>query len=42
MNTFDLYVQYANSEGFGLPQVEAAGCGIPVASVDYSAMSSVV
>ena len=42
MNTFDLYVQYANSEGFGLPQVEAAGCGIPVASIDYSAMSSVV
>ncbi len=42
MNTFDLYVQYANSEGFGLPQVEAAACGIPVASIDYSAMSSVV
>jgi len=42
MNCFDLYVQYANSEGFGLPQVEAAACGIPVVSVDYSAMSSVV
>ena len=42
MNTFDLYIQYANSEGFGLPQVEAAACGIPVMSVDYSAMSSVV
>ena len=42
VNTFDLYVQYANSEGFGLPQVEAASCGIPVMSIDYSAMSSVV
>lgn len=42
MNCFDVYVQYANSEGFGLPQVEAAACGIPVMSVDYSAMSSVV
>ena len=42
VNTFDLYVQYANSEGFGLPQTEAASCGVPVMSVDYSAMSSVV
>ena len=42
MNLFDLYIQYANSEGFGLPQVEAAACGVPVMSVDYSAMSSVV
>lgn len=42
MNTFDLYIQYANSEGFGLPQVEAAACGIPVMSTDYSAMSSVI
>ena len=42
VNCFDLYVQYANSEGFGLPQVEAAACGVPVMSVDYSAMSSVI
>ena len=42
MNCFDLYIQYANSEGFGLPQVEAAACGVPLMSVDYSAMSSVV
>jgi hypothetical protein len=42
MNCFDLYVQYANSEGFGLPQVEAAACGVPVMATDYSAMSSVV
>ena len=42
MNMFDIYVQYANSEGFGLPQVEAAACGVPVMSTDYSAMESVI
>ncbi|MAF24386.1 hypothetical protein CL634_02190 [bacterium] len=42
VNCFDLYIQYANSEGFGLPQVEAAACGIPIMSIDYSAMSSVI
>lgn len=41
-NMFDFYVQYANCEGFGMPQVEAALCGIPVASTDYSAMSDVI
>ena len=42
INLFDIYVQYANCEGFGLPQVEAAACGIPVMATDYSAMESVV
>lgn len=42
MNLFDIYVQYANCEGFGLPQVEAAACGVPVMATDYSAMESVV
>jgi len=41
-NLFDLYVQYAICEGFGMPQVEAASCGVPVAAVDYSAMSDVI
>lgn len=41
-NIFDIYVQYANSEGQGVPQVEAAACGVPVMSVDYSAMTDVV
>lgn len=41
-NIFDIYVQYANSEGFGMPQLEAAQCGNVVCSIDYSAMSSVV
>jgi len=40
VNLFDLYTQYANSEGFGLPYVEAAACGIPVCGTDYSAMES--
>lgn len=42
INCFDVYVQYSICEGFGMPQVEAAACGVPVMSVDYSAMSSVV
>jgi glycosyltransferase involved in cell wall biosynthesis len=41
-NLFDLYIQYAICEGFGMPQVEAAACGLKVASVDYSAMSEIV
>lgn len=42
INMFDVYVQYASAEGFGMPQVEAAACGVPVFSTDYSAMASVV
>jgi len=41
-NSFDLYVQYAICEGFGMPQVEAAACGVPVAATNYSAMEDVV
>ena len=41
-NCFDLYVQYAICEGFGMPQVEAAGCGVPIAATNYSAMEDVV
>lgn len=41
-NLFDIYVQHANSEGFGMPQVEAACCGLPVVSINYSAMESVI
>lgn len=40
--TFDAYVSYATNEGLGMGQVEAAACGVPVFSVDYSAMSDVV
>lgn len=41
-NLFDLYVQYAICEGFGMPQVEAGACGVPIATVDYSAMSDII
>jgi glycosyltransferase involved in cell wall biosynthesis len=41
-NCFDIYAQIANSEGFGIPQIEAAFCGVPVMATDYSAMADVV
>jgi glycosyltransferase involved in cell wall biosynthesis len=41
-NTFSLYIQYAICEGFGMPQVEAAACGVPVATVNYSAMCDII
>ena len=37
-NLFDVYIQPANSEGFGLPIVEAAACGVPVMATDYSVL----
>lgn len=41
-NIFDIYVQYAICEGFGMPQVEAGAAGVPIASVEYSAMCDVI
>ena len=41
LNWFDVYVQYSVCEGFGMPQVEAAACGVPIITVNYSAMESV-
>tara|TARA_Y100000385_G_scaffold291743_1_gene371910 strand:- start:23230 stop:24894 length:1665 start_codon:yes stop_codon:yes gene_type:complete len=41
-NLFDMYVQYAICEGFGMPQVEAGACGVPVTTVKYSAMVDIV
>tara|TARA_R100000306_G_scaffold16657_1_gene20841 strand:- start:6227 stop:7873 length:1647 start_codon:yes stop_codon:yes gene_type:complete len=41
-NLFDIYIQYAICEGFGMPQVEAAACGIPIAATNYSAMEDVI
>lgn len=38
----DLYVQYAISEGFGIPLVEAAACGLPICATNYSGMESVL
>jgi len=39
---FDLYIQYAICEGFGLGLTEAAACGVPLASVDYSATTDII
>ena len=39
-NLFDVYIQWANSEGWGMPQLEAAYAGLPVITVNYSAMES--
>ncbi len=41
-NLFDLYAQYAICEGFGMPQVEASACGVPVVATNYSAMEDVL
>lgn len=41
-NFFDVYIQYAVCEGFGMPQVEAAACGLPIMTVNYSAMEDIV
>ena len=41
-NCFDVYIQYAIAEGVGIPQIEAAACGIPIMSVDFTAMHDVV
>jgi glycosyltransferase involved in cell wall biosynthesis len=42
LNTFDIYTQYAICEGFGMPQVEAGSAGVPIASVNYSAMADII
>jgi hypothetical protein len=41
-NLFDVYVQLANSEGYGMPTCEAAACGVPVCVTNYSAMTDFV
>jgi glycosyltransferase involved in cell wall biosynthesis len=38
----DLYIQYAVCEGAGMPQQEATACGVPIMSVNYSAMADTV
>lgn len=40
--SWNLAVQFSNSEGLGITQIESAACGIPVASVDYSGMADVI
>jgi len=40
-NLFDVYVQYSICEGFGIPAIEAASCGVPVISISNEAMGEV-
>ena len=40
-NLFDVYAQYAICEGLGIPQLEAASCGIPVFAINYSGMEEI-
>lgn len=42
MGLFDIYVQYAICEGFGIPLIEAAATGSICLAVDYSAMSDII
>lgn len=42
LNLCDCYMQFSNSEGFGMGAVEAAACGVPVMATNYSAMADVV
>lgn len=42
INLFDCYVQLASREGFGMPQVEAASCNIPIVTIPYAGMEDVV
>ena len=42
MSSFDMYIQYAICEGFGMPQIEAAFCGVPVLTINYSAMEDII
>ena len=40
-NLFDLYIQLACREGFGIPQIEAAAANIPIVTTDYAGMSDI-
>jgi len=37
-NAFDLYAMPSNSEGFGLPLVEAQSCGVPAIATNFTSM----
>jgi len=42
MNTFDCLLQPSNSEGFGLPIIEAQSCGVPVIVNNWNSMPELV
>lgn len=41
-NMMDLYFQVSTCEGAGIPPIEAAACGVPVASMDFGPMAEVI
>lgn len=41
-NAADAYLGASMSEGFGIPLIEAQGCGCPVVTTDFSAMPELV
>jgi hypothetical protein len=41
-NAADVYLGAAMSEGFGIPLIEAQGCGTPVVTTNFSAMPELV
>ena len=42
INVFDIYIQYSTNEGLGIPQIEAAACGIPIMTLNYSGMEDII
>lgn len=41
-NLFDVYLQVACREGFGMPQVEASACNIPIITTPYGGMVDMI
>ena len=39
---FDLFMNCAHNEGFGIPIIEAQACGVPVIATDFTSMTELV
>ena len=39
---FDVLLNASRSEGFGLPMIEAAACGVPTIATDFTSMTELV
>lgn len=42
MSSFDVLINLAHGEGFGLPIIEAMACGVPAIVTDFSSMPEIV